>query len=125
MSYECEPKLQSPLPLDCEKFEYSGLGAPTEKMTVGPEAPHLFSLGTCSLAISATVQLVLTWQQVKAALGSLILECITHPLHHPMGSTAHFNIPGSSTSILSRSVPHSALNGLNALPPHANITLFR
>ena len=125
MINERESRLGSPLPLDCGKLEFPGLEALTDTVKVGPGADRFFSLGTCGLAVSATVQLVPTWQQIKTALNSLVAECITHPLKPPVGGRAYFNPPGASASVSLRRYSDSSLNGLNALPPHTNITLFR
>ena len=125
MVYECESRLGSPLPLDCGKLEFPGLGALTDTVRVGPGTDRFFSSGTCGLAVSATVQLVLTWQQIKTAIDTLVIECVTHPFKPPLGGRACFNPPGASASVSLRRNSDSSLNGLNALPPHTNITLFR
>ncbi|MCJ1236968.1 hypothetical protein MMC14_004952 [Varicellaria rhodocarpa] len=125
MTYECDAKLGSPTAIDCSQLEYSSLiGAPSDSVTIGPEMDQFLSLGTCSVAITASVHLVLTWSQIRIALDTLINQCVSNPLKPAIGGRAYFE-RSSSLDSLSRQMRRDTLDGLNALPLHANITLFK
>ncbi|MCJ1228496.1 hypothetical protein MMC12_005157 [Toensbergia leucococca] len=123
MTYECDPKLGSPATVDCAHIEWSELGNPSDTFEVRPGDVKFLSSNTCVLAISAAIPLVLTWAQVQIALSALMSICIQHPLQASQGGRAYF---GVSTTQLSgrRARKRDNLSGLNALPPHANLTLF-
>ena len=123
MAYECDPKLGSPTVVDCSKLEYSSLlGAPSDSISVGPGSDQFFSLGTCSVAITASVSLRLTWSQIKIALDTLINLCVSNPTKPALGGRAYYDSL-SSHSLGRYRTKRGTLDGLNALPPHANITI--
>ena len=125
MAYECDANLGSPTAVDCGNLEYSSLlGAPSDPVSVGPGMDHFLSLGTCSAAITASVHLVLTWNQIKIALDALINRCVSNPLQPAKGGRAYYATP-LSYGPSSRRMKRGTIDGLNALPPHANVTIFK
>ena len=125
MTYECDAKLGSPTAIDCSQLEYSSLiGAPSDSVTIGPGMDQFLSLGTCSVAITASVHLVLTWSQIRITLDTLINQCVSNPLEPAIGGRAYFQL-SSSLDSPSYQMRRDTLDGSNALPLHANITLFK
>ena len=124
MTYECDAGLGSPSTVDCAQVEWSQLGPSSDAITVGPEKTTFLHSNTCNLAISASVTLVLTWAQIRTALATLMTVCVQHPFRAPQGGRAYF---GPQPRQVSGRIPRKrdTLTGLNALPPHANITLFQ
>ena len=119
MAYTCETDLGAPNAVDCTQLAFSGLGPPSDTVTVGPEAAKVLSLKTCHAAITAIHTIVLTWSQISAALNTLLDVCVTHPWLASRGGRA-FN-QNSRTSKLAKRT--SAFTGLDALPPGVNITV--
>lgn len=81
-------------------------------------------LETCYLAISATANVVLTWSQIRAAMSTLFNTCVQHPLQAARGGRAYYRPPQARLSgrLVERKGDTTALN---ALPAHANITVFQ
>ena len=123
MTYDCDPGLGSPLAVDCAQVEWQKLGQASETIIVGPEKVVFLHSNTCYLAVTASVALVLTWEQIRTALSTLMAICIQHPFHAPQGGRARFR--SQPRQICShRRKRMDPITGLNALPPHANITVF-
>ena len=122
MTYECDSNLGNPTMADCAQIEWTQLGHPSDSLTVGPEATFFHS-NTCTLAISAAVTVVLLWQQIQTALAMLMDTCIQFPYQPPRGGRAYYNPQPVKVSRL-KNKRQSSVTGLNALPPHANITIF-
>ena len=120
MVYDCDIKLGSPSPTDCAQLAYSGLGPPSDIITVGPgSAAKFLSYKTCHAVISALTSIALTWAQISAGLNTLIDTCVEHPL--PQGGTAFLSVASSTTSGRKRVAPD--ITGFDALPPSVNISL--
>lgn len=116
MSYECDAGLGSPSITDCAQLEWSQLGPPSDTVAIGPGHVTFLHLNTCYLAISASVALVLTWAQIRAALLTLFSVCVYNPAGQAHGGRAYFTTRPKSR--------RRDLTSSNALPPHANITIF-
>lgn len=124
MTYECDSGLGSPSTVDCAQIEWGQLGPASDAIAVGPEKITFLHANTCNLAISASVTLVLTWAQIRTALATLMTTCVQHPFRAPQGGRAYFRLRPSQLSGR-KSRKRDGLTGLNALPPHANITSFQ
>ncbi|MCJ1232947.1 hypothetical protein MMC14_000901 [Varicellaria rhodocarpa] len=70
----------SPNPADCSMLKYTQLGPPTDAMTVRPGLSRFFSSKTCNLAVTTGIAVVITWAQIRAALGILIDVWVSHSL---------------------------------------------
>ena len=82
---------------------------------------------TCYLALSAAISIILSWEQIRAAVGSLIGICIQNPIQTARGGRAYYQasphpISGRSTTHRKRRNIHAT--GLDALPPGLNLTIF-
>ena len=145
MTYECNEGLGSPSIADCTQIESSQLGAPSDTVALHPGATTFLHLNTCYFAISATTALIVNWDQIRAALLTLINVCVRNPLQPSKGGRAHWGAPPKQLSGLRKRqgnqggvtgkleletiylispVTHFDI-GWNALPPHANITVFQ
>ena len=45
MTYDCDANLGSPRPVDCNKLEYSQLGAGSDTVLISPHVPRILSTG--------------------------------------------------------------------------------
>ncbi|KAL9112213.1 MAG: hypothetical protein Q9187_007809 [Circinaria calcarea] len=124
MVYECDAKLGTPVSAHCNQLEYSQLGPLSDTIIVGPGLDKLLSLKTCHVAITASIKLVLTWDQIKVALDRLINQCVLHPLKPTVGGRAYYGVQSLHRLHGRGGQRRKTLNGLNALPRHANITLY-
>ncbi|MCJ1236650.1 hypothetical protein MMC14_004632 [Varicellaria rhodocarpa] len=118
MAYSCDVNLGSPAPVDCNRLQYSQLGPAGDTMTIGPGATKVLASRSCKVVISASINIVITWAQVQAALSTLINACVMHPLQSARGGKAYYQIQRPSTL-----TARNTITGLNALPPHLNVTL--
>ena len=130
MTYVCDAQLGSPVSADCSQLGYSKLGPLSDSLTVGPGyAVKILTYKTCKAAITASSDIVLTWSQIKVALASLINECVKHPLRPPLGGRAHAanQLPGKFIGRGTERKEYftAGAGGMNALPPHVDITLSR
>lgn len=116
VSYECDAGLGNPPIKDCAQLEWSQLGPPSDTVAIGPGHVTFLHLNACYMAISASVALVLTWEQIRAALLTLFSVCVYKPVGQPRGGRAHFTSQSKSG--------RRDLSSANALPPHANVTIF-
>lgn len=127
MTYECDANLGSPPVIDCTQIEWNQLSPPSDTLNVGPGVTFLHS-NSCYLAISVTVALVLTWEQIRTAVATLMNVCIHTPYLAPQGGSAYWTPQAKRISGKKkrrrRRRQASNLTGLNALPPHVNITIF-
>ena len=121
MAYECDASLGSPSATDCSQLEWSQLGPPSDSVSVGPGNATFVHSDSCYLAISASTDLVLSWQQIRAAVEALLAICIMHPYSSPQGGRAYYQVQPSMIEGRRRK---RDVTGLNALPPHANLTMF-
>lgn len=125
MSYQCDAGLGSPATVDCAHIEWDQLIPLSDTLTVGPRAGVTFlHSNTCYLAISSTIPLTLTWNQVRAAVSALMSICIHNPFQASHGGRAYYSHPSHQIGKRGRQRRNSEVTGLNALPPHANITIF-
>ncbi|MCJ1227305.1 hypothetical protein MMC12_003960 [Toensbergia leucococca] len=128
MTYECDANLGSPAAVDCLQLQYQHPGSPTDTVTIPSNRVRLFSYKSCYLGVSSTIATVLTWQQIQAALDTLMSICVQNPVHSSIGGRAFYGTqPQFSARQLASSSDAGAgadITGLNALPPHANATLF-
>ena len=134
MTYACDAALGAPAAADCSHLEYSELGPDSDTITIAPGVPKVLLSNTCNVIITASLSIVLTWAQIKAALDTLINICVMHPLVPNRGGRA-YNAPQIATQQLwgrdeeeggrrgKRDGP--PLNGLNALPPGSNMSVFQ
>ena len=123
MTYECDAGLGSPTSVDCAQLEWSDLGANSDSVSVAPGVVTFLHQGTCNLAITATTAIVLTWQQIRAALSTLVTICVDNPTSAPQGGRAFYGTTPPTTLWSGRRRKRQA-TGLNALPPGGNITVF-
>ncbi|MCJ1241062.1 hypothetical protein MMC14_009066 [Varicellaria rhodocarpa] len=123
--YECDSKLGNPTKSDCTQLEYSQLGPPSDTLAVGPEVAKLLSSNTCHVAISSSIPVMLTWDQVKIALQGLVLTCIENPMYPSRGGRAFYKNQG--TPLQSKRTGQWRKRGtatvFDALPPHVNLTI--
>lgn len=127
MTYDCNADLGSPSMDDCAQIEWKQLGStnpPSDTLAVGPGIPTILHSNTCYLAISATVSSVLTWTQIRTAVSTLMNVCIRVPNQAAQGGRASYANPQQISRRETRERQGPALTGLNALPPHVNITIF-
>ena len=122
MTYECDANLGNPAVADCAQIEWSQLGHPSDSLTVGPEATFLH-FNTCTLAISGAITMVLVWQQIQTALAMLMNTCVQYPYLPPRGGRAYYNPKLAHVNRVKKK-RQTNISGLNALPLHANITIF-
>ena len=133
MSYECDASLGAPLVNDCSGIEWGNeLGPDSDTISVGPAQTTFLHRNSCYVAISASIALVLTWAQVRVALSALITTCVQNPFNvHSQGGRAFHMTPiaghsnGRKKGEKKKKRDGSNLSGLNALPPHANLTVFQ
>ena len=114
MTYECNDNLGAPHAADCEALEYSELGISSDTVAIGPGTPKVlktskpksgfsfpfgstsadvFTVGLCGVAILAVEPVVLSWEQIKAALDTLMSLCVSNPLASPTGGKAYYSTP--------------------------------
>lgn len=124
MTYECDASLGNPSAADCTNIEWSQLGPPSDSLTVQPGNTKFFHSGSCYLAVSASLTTVLTWDQVQTALATLMNICIQLPFQASRGGRAYFG-PQPQQISGRRKKRQPGLTGLNALPPHVNLTVFQ
>ena len=122
MTYECDSKLGSPSDASCSQIEWSQLGPPSDILTVGPAATTFLHQEDCYLAITATINLALTWQQIRAAVDTLLVFCVNHPYNPSRGGRAFFGTPSYPEINIKK---RDDVSGLNALPSCTNITVFQ
>ena len=119
-AYSCDMNLRSPIPVDCNHLQHSELGSSGDSITVGPGATKALVLKTCNVAVSASIMIVVTWGQIKAALDTLISICVMNPSQPARGGKAYYQIQKPQPPAL---YARDTITGLNALPPHLNVTL--
>ena len=121
MAYECDGSLGNPSETDCSQLEWSQLGPPSDTVSVGPGNATFVHSNSCYLAVSASTDIVLSWQQIRAAVEALLVICVMHPLSSPQGGRAYYK---TQPKMLEGRRRKRDVTGLDALPPHANITVF-
>ena len=123
MSYTCDSKLGAPSSTDCSQLAYSGLGAPSDTVTVGPGSTKFLNFKSCNAAITAKTTISLTWAQISAGLNALINTCVTHPYMGSRGGRASAipHVHGKRK----RRVKKRDITGNNAFPPGMALTLFK
>ena len=125
MSYQCDAGLRSPATVDCAYIEWNQLTPASDTLTVGPKAGVRFlHSNTCYLAISSIIPLALTWNQVRTAVSALMSICIQNPFQAAHGGRAYYSHPSHQIGKRGKKRRSSEVTGLNALPPHVNITIF-
>ena len=134
MSYDCNSNLGSPVPADCTHIVLSqpdGTSS-SDTLTLAPGAVHFFHSNACYLAISASIALTLTWEQIRTAMTALMTVCINRPFLPAQGGRAYYAPPPQAAALSSRGSRSRRRDhgdhqptALNALPPHANITIFQ
>ena len=122
MLYTCDAKLGTPKAVDCSLLAYSGLGPPSDRVTVGPGSSKPLSLGTCHAVVAAVKTITLTWAQISEGLNTLIDSCVIHPLVGARGGVASYGRSGILKQGRKRAT-NTTVSGLDALPPGVNITL--
>ena len=125
MTYECDASLGNPTAADCTHIEWNQLGPPSDSLTVQPGNTKFLYSGTCYLAISASLTTVLTWDQVQTAVATLMNICIQLPFQAARGGRAYFGPQPQQISGKRKKKRLTAVTGLNALPPHVNLTVFQ
>ena len=122
MIYQCDTTLGSPFNVDCSQLESSQISPSSDTLNVGPSMMFLHQ-NSCYIAIGASEALVITWEQVRIALNTLLGVCINHPYNPSQGGRAFYSTP----LVHSRSgqTKRGSQTALNALPPHVNITVFQ
>ena len=79
-------------------------------------------LDTCFVAIFSEIAILLTWNQIRAAVGAIINMCVQNPIQTSQGGRAYY---GPAPRVTSRDGSPMQVTGLNALPPHTNVTIFQ
>lgn len=133
MSYDCDGNLGGPATADCTQMELSQLGSTSssDTLTLVPGAVQFFHSNACYLAISASIALTLTWEQIRTAVTALMAVCVNRQFLAAQGGRAYYAppppktvLPGRGSRIRSRGLD-SQPTVLDALPPHANVTIFQ
>ena len=131
MSYLCDDGLGNPSFFDCLQVQLNQLNHPGDSLTVGPGLVQFLHSNNCFVAVSATVDLVLTWSQIRIAIATLMGTCVNQPYHTDSrgGRAYHKSAPASSVppnrdKSARRKRNPDELTGLNALPPGTNVTIF-
>ena len=154
MTYECDTSLGSPTPMDCSQLQWQGFGNPSDSIQIIPGNPKsffsskhhqtmnftqklfssfrlIFCKDSCGVVVNAIVPVVLLVRQLADAFAVLLATCVEVPTSSPHGGRAYYGIhPTPSISIPELFGQHnnkrdpSGLSGLNALPPHVNMTMF-
>ena len=124
MTYECDAKLGNPRPVDCSQLQYSELGVLSDNISLKPGSAEYLHFGTCSIGVSASESLILTWDQITAAVNNLIGACVNRPFAKAVGGRAYHGWQNTVGSAGRRKKKRGA-SGVDALPPGANITLFQ
>ena len=125
MTYECDTKLGRPRPLDCSQLEYSQLGDLSDTITIEPGNITFINSVTCNVAISAAEPIVLSWEQIKITLDTLINVCVSNPFSASVGGRAFYGVQSPLKIGGRKGKKKRGVSGLNALPPAANVTLFQ
>ena len=73
MNYECDASLGSPAEVDCT---WNQLTSASDTLTVGLGEVTFLHANTCYLAISAAVNLVLNWSQIRTAVRSFLNQYV-------------------------------------------------
>lgn len=127
--YQCDAHLGSPKNSDCTQIEWNQLGSgkfTSDTVRVSPDAPTFLHSNTCYLAISAATSVVLTWAQIRTAVSTLMNVCVANPLKAAQGGKAYYSASSAAPihGKKRRAQGDGSLNGLNALPPSVNVTIF-
>ena len=125
-TYECDTALGSPAAVDCTEIEWQQLMPDSDSLEVGPSQVLFLHSETCYLSVSATVALVLSWEQIRVALATLLDTCVQNPYNLPKGGRAYYlpqddQVRGRKER---RQNGRGSISGLNAIPIHANLTVF-
>ena len=124
MAYTCDADLGAPSASDCNQLAYSGLGPPSDTITVGPgSGTKTMTFNTCNVVITALTSIVLTWSQVQDGLQTLIDSCVQHPLLGARGGRAYPTVPSPPGGKNTKEKRSSPVTGLNALPPGVILTV--
>ena len=125
-AYECDDKLGNPRDVDCGQLQYSQLQSVPESLALEPGLAQFLNDGTCTVAISASKALVITRDQVSAALNDLIQMCVGNPLAKAIGGRAfHGGKSGIDLGGGSQETRKRDASAWNSVPLGANITLFQ
>ena len=126
-AYECDAALGSPGAFDCTQIEWQQLSPDSDQLEVGPEQVFFLHSKTCFVSVSATVALVLSWEQIRVALATLLSTCVQNPYNPPGGGRAYYLPQTIRASDRKEKRQHSqnSITGLNAIPIHVNLTLFK
>ena len=125
MTYQCDANLGSPPTVDCTQIEWSQLGSPSDTLSIG-RGVTFFHSNTCYLAISTTVAMVVSWNQIRTAVATLVNMCIQNPYQPAQGGTAYYSpqpvqAGGRNKKKMRRD---SDITGLNALPSGLKLFMF-
>ena len=124
MQYVCDANLGAPSTVDCNQLAYSGLGPPSDITTIGPGSQAKFlSFNSCHATVTAVKTMILTWAQIGAALSTLVDSCSAHPLLASRGGRAFAGTLPHRRRRRGSAAAMPRISGLDALPPHVNITL--
>ncbi|MCJ1241778.1 hypothetical protein MMC14_009784 [Varicellaria rhodocarpa] len=126
MSYQCSSSSSFPLhAADCAQIEYSQLGAPSDSVALAAGTARIFVSNTCRVVVEASVAMMLAWSQVRVALETLVDVCVSPG---SKGGKAFYGVQsdeGVTDGLLfGRSREEGrGVSGLDALPPHVNVTV--
>ena len=109
MMYDCDAGLGVPSAINCSQLDYSQLGASSDTVTIAPGTSKILSsseiltheytwlmcslltpVDDCSLAVSSSIPLSVTWGQIRWALEMLIYTCVMNPSISPVGGRAYY-----------------------------------
>ena len=130
MIYTCDANLGAPSSNDCSQLVYSGLGPPSDSVTISPGLGTKFlSFKTCNVGITAPTTVSLTWAQIQTALNTLIDHCVMQPFLGSQGGRAYAGtVPTSKVNKRRKGREKrstSPLSGLNALPRGVTMILLK
>ena len=111
MNYECDANLGRPSRVDCTQIEWNQLTPASDTLTVGPGNALFLHSNTCYLAVSASIGIVLSWNQVRTAVAALTAMCVQAPFGPPQGGRAYHRPSAARPRIGRRSQNRDKLTG--------------
>ena len=90
MTYTCDAALGVPKEADCKQLEFSQLGPPSDTISLSSGSIERYSSNDCSFTVEASLNIVITWAQITAALDALVDLCVSTP-RSATGGRAYFS----------------------------------
>ena len=88
-TYICDAKLGNPRVVDCSQLQYSQSPDSSQSISIEDGITKFLHVDTCNIGISASSAVILTWQQLTAAINGLVEICVNNPLITAIGGRAY------------------------------------